>query len=87
MKNFTLAILLLTSISASFAAQCSLDQNNACVLFVAPGGNLCSNTICQEENNTGTCSVEAQATCDKFLLAGGITCTYIPDDPYFTCQA
>lgn len=69
------------------AATCSLDQNNACVLFVAPGGNLCTSTACQQENNVGACSTSVQQKCDQFLLAGGVNCAYVADDPYFTCQA
>lgn len=80
------ASLFIIHISAAIAATCSLEQSNACVMFVAPGGNLCTNTSCQEEN-LGACSTTVQEKCDQFLLAGGVNCAYIPDDPYFTCQA
>lgn len=82
----TVSLFIIYISVALAAATCSLDQSNACVLFVAPGGNLCTSTTCQEEN-MDACSTSVQQKCDEFLLAGGVNCAYTPSDPYFTCQA
>ncbi|GAN07963.1 hypothetical protein MAM1_0184c07468 [Mucor ambiguus] len=87
MKYLALAVsLFIIHVSVILADDtCSLDQNNACVLFVAPGGNLCTSTSCQQDN-ADACSASVQQKCDQFLLAGGVNCAYIPSDPYFICQ-
>lgn len=86
--KYMLTVYLLFAMNCvlTSAAKCSLDQSNACVFFVAANGDLCQQNKCIQENEP-SCTQSVQNKCTDFLNLGGISCTYITENPYFTCEA
>lgn len=81
-----LFFLIMSSAALAFATQCTLDQSNSCVFFVAANGDMCNSVTCTQESEP-SCDATVQSKCKDFLNLGGKSCIYITENPYFTCEA